>query len=314
MTDPKVTVCIPSHNHAKFLPGAIESILNQSFTDYELLIIDDHSDDDTRDLVGHYANRDKRIHFKINPINIGMVPNWNLCLAEAKGEFIKPVFSDDLLSSQDALQMMAAQLDADPSISLVGSARNLIDSNSRIIRVLAPLEGIGVQPGETVINRCLYEQKNLIGEPTAVLFRRMDAQRGFLPYYKQIVDLEMWFHLLEKGKFAFINQPLCSFRIHPAQQTEKNANSLTALEDLFHLFNEYMTKPYVTLSALHKSYIRFDNVYKISKMRRAGLISKEQAVNTIEAEYGYTQFRLMYPLYKLYKPLVRLRRKLRQRR
>lgn len=314
MTDPKVTVCIPSHNHAKFLPGTIESILNQSSTDYELLIIDDHSDDDTRDLVGHYANRDKRIHFKINPINIGMVPNWNLCLAEAKGEFIKPVFSDDLLSSQDALQMMAAQLDADPSISLVGSARNLIDSNSRIIRVLAPLEGIGVQPGETVINRCLYEQKNLIGEPTAVLFRRMDAQRGFLPYYKQIVDLEMWFHLLEKGKFAFINQPLCSFRIHPAQQTEKNANSLTALEDLFHLFNEYMTKPYVTLSALHKSYIRFDNVYKISKMRRAGLISKEQAVNTIEAEYGYTQFRLMYPLYKLYKPLLRLRRKLRQRR
>ncbi|MGA2261311.1 MAG: glycosyltransferase family A protein [Acidobacteriota bacterium] len=314
MTDPKVTVCIPSHNHAKFIPEAIESILSQNFTNFELLIIDDHSDDDTRDLVGHYANRDKRIHFKINPINIGMVPNWNLCLAEAKGEFIKPVFSDDLLSSQDALQMMVAQLDADPNISLLGSARNLIDSNSRIIQVLAPLEGIGVQPGETVINRCLYEQKNLIGEPTAVLFRRMDAQRGFLPYYKQIVDLEMWFHLLEKGKYAFINQPLCSFRIHPAQQTEKNANSLTALEDLFHLFDEYMTKPYVTLSALHKSYIRFDNVYKISKMRKAGLISKEQAINTIEAEYGYTQFRLTYPLYKLYKPLLRLRRKLKQRR
>jgi glycosyltransferase involved in cell wall biosynthesis len=305
---------MPVYNHAEFLPEAIESILSQTFSDYELLIIDDHSTDEPAEVIRRYAAGDARIRFKINSNNIGMVPNWNLCLSEAAGKYIKPVFSDDILSSPDALRLMSERLDADRGISLVGSARNFIDAGSRVTRVLAPLKGVGVAPGEKIINRCLYEQNNLIGEPTAVMFRKEDARRGFLPYYQQMVDLEMWLHLLEHRKFAFIDQPLCSFRIHPAQQTERNSNSLAAVDDFFHLCNEYMNKPYVNISAIHKAFSSFDNAYRIRKICRAGYISGERAAAAIEERYGNTRFRIFYPLYKLYKPLYRLLRKLGRRR
>lgn len=312
MNSPKVSVCIPTYNYARFLSETIDSVLKQTFTDYEILIIDDCSHDNTKEVVSDYASRDERIRFKVNPVNIGMVNNWNLCLMEARGEYIKPVFGDDLLSSTNALEKMVSLLDSDPNISLVGSARNLIDTTSRVMRVLAHFKDDVVLPGEEVINRCLSEQKNLVGEPSIVMFRKKDAERGFIPHYKQIVDLEMWFHLLEKGKFAYMNEPLCSFRIHAAQQTEKNTRSFTALEDSFHLYDEYMNKPYITINAFHKGYIRYDNIYRIWKMYTTNRISNAHAVREIDARYGYKRFLVFYPLYKIYKPFLKFYRKLKQ--
>ncbi len=313
MTVPKVSVCIPTYNYARFLPEAIESVLNQTFTDFELLIIDDCSGDNTTAVCNVYAEKDKRIRVRVNTANIGMVNNWNLCLAEAKGQHIKFVFGDDLLSSRTALQEMVDLLEKDRGISLVASARILRDADSRIIRVLAHFKDSVVLPGHAVINRCLSEQKNLVGEPSAVMFRKEDAKRGFLPDYRQIVDLEMWFHLLEKGKFAYISEPLCSFRVHAGQQTSKNAGNLPAAEDNFRIFSQYMTRPYITISAFHTGYIRYDNVYRIWKMYRTGRISRDKAVKEIEARYGYRRFRVIYPLYKTYKPFLKLMKKIREK-
>ena len=138
-----------------------------------------------------------------------------------------------------------------------------------------------------------------------------------MSHYKQIVDLEMWFCLLEKGKFAYINEQLCSFRIHYSQETKKNAKSFIALEDNFHLYDEYMHKPYITINTFHKEYIRYDNIYQIWKMYTAKHISKEHAVKEIDARYGYTKFLVYYPvyylLYMIYKPLAKFYHKLGQR-
>lgn len=135
--NPKVSVCIPAYNYARFLPQAIESVLSQSFGDFELLVIDDGSTDDTRDVVAGYAARDGRIVFRANPVNRGMVPNWNLCLRESRGEYVKFLFADDFLVSQDALGRMADILDADASVSLVASARHVIGPDSGIIETVS---------------------------------------------------------------------------------------------------------------------------------------------------------------------------------
>ena len=73
--------------------------------------------------------------------------------------------------------------------------------------------------------------KNLVGEPSADLFRKSDARRGFDPQYRQIVDVEMWFHLLEKGDLAYTREPLCAFRSHSLQQTERHARSGAAWKE-----------------------------------------------------------------------------------
>jgi glycosyltransferase involved in cell wall biosynthesis len=219
---PKISVLIPTHNYARYLPEAIASVLAQDFTDYELLVSDDASTDNSADIIRRYAARDPRIRAEFQPANLGMVPNWNWCLRQARGEYVKYLFGDDLLCSPQALGRLAALLDADPRIVLAASARRIVDEHSRPVDVWNEFRTAGRLAGAAVIARCLEENYNLIGEPSAVMFRRAAASRGFDPQWRQLVDLEMWLDLLGQGDFAYDPEPLCGFRRHERQQTVVN--------------------------------------------------------------------------------------------
>ena len=95
---PKISVCIPTYNYAHYISFAVESILSQQFTDFELIIVDDCSKDNTEEIVSRFLC-DKRVSFEKNERNLGLVANWNKCLSKAKGEYIKFVFADDMLAS-----------------------------------------------------------------------------------------------------------------------------------------------------------------------------------------------------------------------
>lgn len=308
---PKISVCIPTYNYARYLPQAIESVLSQSLADFELLIIDDGSADETKDVVEGYASKDRRIVFQVNPANIGMVQNWNRCLRESRGEYVKYLFGDDLLQSRDTLKRMAAVLDADGSISLVAAARNVIDAHSGVLKVWSNFKDKTVSEGTEIILRCLKEQKNLVGEPSAVMFRRNHAARGFDTKYRHLVDLEMWFHLLEQGKFAYIDEPLAAFRVHPDQQTKVNENDPTCMEDTEYLLAEYLwneKKSYVDVGHFTKAYLLYDHVYGYWKQYRKGRIGKDVALSKISADFGLPRFFLFYPFYKIHKPFRKLKR------
>ena len=309
LDSPKVSVCIPTYNHARFLPETLDSVLKQDFADCEILVIDDCSTDDTKEIIMGYSDRDKRIRVKINTVNIGMVNNWNLCLKEAKGFYIKYLMDDDLLASKDVLQKMVSPFDANPHVALVGLARSLIDSNSSIVGERNYSGREGISPGKAVINRCLSLDRNIIGEPSAVMFRKKDADRGFLPKYRQIVDMEMWFHLLEKGDFLYIDEPLCSFRLHPGQQTKKNlGDPITLIEDSYNIFSDYINKPYITINSFHKHYIYYELVHRIWKTYKKGVITKIHAVEKIDLLYGYRRFCELYLPYRLFRPFLHLYR------
>jgi glycosyltransferase involved in cell wall biosynthesis len=219
---PKVSVLVPTYNYARFLPEAIESILAQDFTDYELIVSDDASTDRSAEIIRRYAARNPCIRAEFHPANLGMVANWNWCLQQARGEFVKYLFGDDLLCSPQALGRLAALLDSDPRIVLAASARRIVDEHSRPVDVWNEFRETGRQAGAAVIARCLEENYNLIGEPSAVMFRRASASRGFDPQWRQLVDLEMWLDLLGQGDFAYDPEPLCGFRRHERQQTVVN--------------------------------------------------------------------------------------------
>src|SRR5437899_12562971 len=95
---PSVSICIPTYNGAAHLAPCLESALNQTWTDFELLIVDDASSDDTVAITEACAARDRRVRVARNPRNLGLVGNWNRCLELAKGTWIKFLFQDDLLS------------------------------------------------------------------------------------------------------------------------------------------------------------------------------------------------------------------------
>ncbi|MGO9311403.1 MAG: glycosyltransferase family 2 protein [Syntrophobacteraceae bacterium] len=300
---PKISVCIPTYNYGHYISSAVESVLNQHFTDFELIIVDDCSKDNTEEVVSRFLY-DKRVLFEKNERNLGLVGNWNKCLSKARGEYIKFVFADDMLASDKALGRMAGILDSDPSVSLVASARHLIDSESGIIGLTSGFPQDFIADGPEVINRCLRvsrdkEYMNLIGEPTVVMFRRADCARGFDDRYYQIPDLEMWFHLLEKGRFAFTAEPLASFRIHPGQKTRENDARVVGLDDHYLLFKEYFGKSYVHISSIIKFHRTFDQLYCLRKFGKKGVISREEATRRILAHCSYWRFYCYYPIHKV---------------
>jgi glycosyltransferase involved in cell wall biosynthesis len=234
---------MPTYNYARFLPEAIESVLTQDFRDFELLIVDDCSSDGTSGVVKPFCARDERVHFSVNARNLGMVNNWNHCLEQARGDYIKFVFGDDKLCHPQALGKMVALLERHPGATLAAAARVILDEKSEVVDVYRPLSE-GCHNGRQIITACLMENgKNLVGEPSAVLFRKSDARRRFDPQYQQIVDVEMWFHLLEKGDLAYTREPLCAFRCHPLQQTERNTDAGVTWKEGALFFSSYAVQP-----------------------------------------------------------------------
>ena len=103
MASPKISILIPTYNYGRYLEEAIESVLSQDFEDYELIVSDDCSSDNTEEIMTRFANN-KKVRYYRHKINLGMVENWNWCLGESNGEFIKFVFGDDKFSQPDSLR------------------------------------------------------------------------------------------------------------------------------------------------------------------------------------------------------------------
>jgi glycosyltransferase involved in cell wall biosynthesis len=245
MNPPKVSVLIPTYNYARFLAEAIESVLAQDFQDFELLIADDCSADNTAEVVRPFCARDARVHFAVNSTNLGMVNNWNQCLEQARGEYIKFLFGDDKLIHPQALSKMLALMRQYPSAVLAASARTILDEESNTIDIYRDLAE-GCHEGRKIITAYLMENgKNLVGEPSAVMFRKTDARRGFDPRYRQITDVEMWINMLERGDLAYTRQPLCAFRCHPSQQTERNTASGVGRREHAVFFSSYAVQSWL---------------------------------------------------------------------
>ncbi len=293
---------MPVYNQARYLAEAIESVRGQTYSDYELIIIDDKSSDNSPEIVQRYAAKDRRIRFQKNAANSGMVNNWNKCLLDAKGEYIKYLFGDDKLESPTALEEMVSVLDVRPDVCLVASARYEIDENSRVLKVLSSYAEGATYRGTDIIRDCIIEQRNLIGEPSAVMFRRKPAVRGFDLRFKQIVDLEMWFHLLEQGAFACIDRPLAAFRIHPEQQTRQNALNSALVDEPFLLLERYSNKPYLQLSWFQKKYMQYVPLYAIWKLyKKHNKMSKQEALKLIGKRTSLKEFMAFYPFFKTYR-------------
>jgi glycosyltransferase involved in cell wall biosynthesis len=241
-SDPRISVLIPTFNYGRYLPEAIESVLAQDCRDCEILISDDASTDDSAAVLQRYAACDPRVRVVLQPANLGMVANWNWCLRQARGLYVKFLFGDDVLAAPDALSTLVALLDANPGARLATAARLLLDENSRVTGEWAHLR-LGVQAGPAVIARCLRTRRNLIGEPSAVLFRRSDAARGFDPAFRQLVDLELWCHLLLDGDVVATPAPLAGFRRHGRQQTAVNHRRHLPELEMLALVRRYVGAP-----------------------------------------------------------------------
>jgi glycosyltransferase involved in cell wall biosynthesis len=238
-----ISVCIPTRNYGRFLRDAIESVLGQTRRDFELIVVDNCSTDDTPRILEEYARKHPELRCTRNDAPLSMAGNFNRALGLARGELVKVLCADDWLAPQ-ALEKSAAALAAYPQAAIAATARTLVSEAREPLGIESYGREAGVVDGKRAIERCLYGT-NYVGEPSAVLFRRSLAGPGFDESFTHLLDLELWFRLLEQGALAFVPEPLAMIRRHEAQATRGNVRAGEIVADKKRLYAAYVGRPYV---------------------------------------------------------------------
>ncbi|MEM0575269.1 glycosyltransferase family 2 protein [Flavobacterium polysaccharolyticum] len=210
--NPKVTVLMPVYNCELYIKEAIDSILNQTFTDFEFLIIDDASTDKTVSIVKEY--NDCRIELIEKPVNTGYTNSLNYGLKVAKGEYIARMDGDDI-SLPNRFEKQIAFLDANPEVVLCGTAVKVIDSD-RVIRYPEFNDYIKLE----------FLSQNCIVHPSVMI------RKSILDFYsisydtnkEPAEDYNLWVKLLNYGNLYNIQEVLLYYRVHSSQVSQKRFN------------------------------------------------------------------------------------------
>ena len=202
MYKPKVSIILPTYNRAKYLDRAISSVLNQSYSDFELIIVDDASTDNTKEVVDMFD--DDRIRYIRNEKNLGGAGARNRGIKEAKGDFIAFQDSDDQWHPEKLKIQMEAFSKATPDVAVVYTA---------FIRKVGDKEFIippaSVKKREGNIYRELLLHVNFVGTPTAVVRKKaLEKVGGFDERFPRLQDWDLFLRLAKHYKFKFIEKPL----------------------------------------------------------------------------------------------------------
>lgn len=289
---PQVSVCIPVRNGAKFIEQAVSSILEQSYQDFEVVIIDNCSTDNTADLVRELGTRTSKIKLYKNDQNIGLIENFNACLNRSTGKYIKFLCADDVLMP-DCLELMVSALKKHESASLVTAGRLLINENGKVLATKLLSKEDKIFNGKNIINLCLFGA-NYIGEPSATMFRRGVLDEGFDAKFPHLVDLEMWFRLLELGDLVSISKPLCAIRRHDLQMTKQNIKSANLVEDNVNLYDIYKLKPYIKFNLMAVLVRKLRMAYRVWNSRK--YIPTERKRQILKLQSSYFCYYLLIPI------------------
>ncbi len=209
---PKISVIMPAYNAERFISKTIQSILNQSFNDFEFIIIDDGSIDDTEKIIKSFD--DQRIRYIKNPKNIGLASSLNIGVKEAKGLYIARIDADDI-STNDRLEKQSSFLDQNPFIGIVGSSILEIDSEDKPIRILRKPKSHILIKWSSLFSTPMYH-------PTIMARADILKSHHYDEHLSNSEDYELWSRLLFSTDIHFANffEPLLNYRIYPESFTQ----------------------------------------------------------------------------------------------
>jgi len=237
---PKVTVLMPVYNGEKYLGEAIDSILGQTFRDFELLIIDDGSTDRSADIIRSYD--DPRIRVVHHERNLGLIDTLNYGLDHALGFYIVRMDADDV-SLPERLAKQVAYMEAHPEVGVCGTQAMVIDDSGRVVDVMKAPTGSDIEhrfwfPSPIIHPTCIFRQSSLGCE-------RYDVR------YHNAEDYEFFLRLFRKTVLENLAEPLLCYRRHSQSVTFQQREC--QLETSYRAFSEHVAKeliPYRGFKAL----------------------------------------------------------------
>lgn len=254
MITPLVSVCIPTFNGELFIAETIDCVLKQTYKPIEVIVSDDGSTDRTLAIIEELLTP-SNLEFQIlKHDRLGLGNNWNYCIQNARGKYIKFLLQDDLIYPE-CISELVYLFESHPhkKIGMVFCLRSIRYSDDIQLEEIyhnltaswTKLEEINY--GYNLLNdpHLLMPPLNKIGEPTNTLILRsvFDRVGYFDPNLDQLIDLDMWFRIMGYYQIGFIDRVLAEFRVHRQQFSQINSNSGNAWLDSWRLFFKMLSHP-----------------------------------------------------------------------
>ncbi|KQC12334.1 MAG: hypothetical protein APR63_11385 [Desulfuromonas sp. SDB] len=266
----KVSVLIPSFNQPELLDRTLNSVFNQSYKDYEVIVTDDSTNTDLiRQVALKYPGKINYFH---NEVPLGSPGNWNFAISKATGEYIKFIHHDDYLTSEYSLEKYVSLLDDNADADLGFSATDIKNSDQELIRTNCP--------GSNEVrllreNPFLIFPENIIGAPSATIYRRK-VNKFFDIKLKWVVDIDFYLEILnENSNIAYTQEALvCTTCGSPHQITSQcKNNSQVEFFEWSYLYNKILDNyPKVDKKSLCRSYNKL--IKKLMKKYKIMSLSK----------------------------------------
>lgn len=219
---PKVSVVVANYNNAQYLPECLNSLIGQSFADFEVLVFDDSSTDNSRELIAEYAAKDHRIKLIALPQNLGVAHLRSIALAHCSGEYIAVLDADDV-SHPDRLQLQAHYLDTNPEVVLVASYAAMIDAESKVLQSCMTIPTTDdVLRWRLLSGNCFVHSTLMFRKEAALNAGAYNAEMSCAE------DMDLICRIMLQGKLAAIPRILSSWRSHQVSYTQQALDRILA--------------------------------------------------------------------------------------
>lgn len=204
MKAPKISVVMPVYNSAKYLQETVDSILNQTYSDFELIILNDKSTDNSKEIIERYLKKDNRIVFIDKEINVGPANLRNEGFERAKGEYIALMDSDDI-ASPTRFEKQVAILDAQPEIGVCGTWFTFFGGKK---------DKTVTQPEHQDEIKVSFLSSCSIGNPTVMLRKTALKNFRFQNEFVPVEDYDLWSRMITETNFYIVQESLLQYRQH----------------------------------------------------------------------------------------------------
>jgi glycosyltransferase involved in cell wall biosynthesis len=240
ISKPRIDVIMSVYNGEKHLREAIESILNQTYTNFKLIIIDDSSNDGSLGIINSFA--DERIEVIRNKNRKGLTRNLNKALEMAEGKYVARQDADDV-SLPSRFESQVAFLEKHPEVDVLGTASFLIDEKGNEIKKTIT---------HPTPSRQIFLERNEVFHGSAMIKREaLEATGGYNELFKYSQDYELWLRLAKENNVRNLQTPLYAFRIHKSSISLKK----TREQFLFAIFARKIAKKELVLDGKLKKAI-----------------------------------------------------------
>lgn len=250
MKIPLVSIILPVYNGANRIKEAIKSVIGQTYTNWELLVVDDGSQDNTGKIVEDFIKNNQRIKYVKNELNFGIQKTLNRGLKESKGQYIARIDDDDIWIDIDKLSKQVEFLDNNPDYVLTGTGVIVVnEKGNELFRYLLPETDIKIR-NNILSKNCFAHSSVVFKKDMALSFKGYDESVNT----RHIEDYDLWLKLGSIGKF--VNLPIYAVKFTCRDQSISSKNKQEQFKKNITIIKKYKNKYPNYFRAVSMSYLR----------------------------------------------------------